>query len=66
VVLDALGVDDATILGTAARVGYSETAFVVARDVGAGEFDVRYFSPEAEVPVRATRHWPPAHAYHAR
>lgn len=32
VVLDALGVDDATMLGTAARVGYSETAFVVARD----------------------------------
>lgn len=50
VVLDALGVDDATMLGTAARVGYSETAFVIARDVGAGELDVRYFSPEAEVP----------------
>ena len=50
VVLDALGVDDATMLGTAARVGYSETAFVIARDVRPGEFDVRYFSPEAEVP----------------
>jgi PhzF family phenazine biosynthesis protein len=50
VVLDALGVDDATMLGTAARIGYSETAFVIARDVGAGELDVRYFSPEAEVP----------------
>lgn len=50
VVLDALGVDDATMLGTAARVGYSETAFVIARDVRAGELDVRYFSPEAEVP----------------
>ena len=50
VVLDALGVDDATMLGTAARVGYSETAFVIARDILAGELDVRYFSPEAEVP----------------
>ena len=50
VVLDASGVDDVTMLGTAARVGYSETAFVIARDVAAGELDVRYFSPEAEVP----------------
>jgi len=50
VVLDALGVEDATMLGTAARVGYSETAFVIARDGRPGEFDVRYFSPEAEVP----------------
>jgi PhzF family phenazine biosynthesis protein len=32
----------------AADLGYSETAFVTARDDGA--YDVRYFSPEAEVP----------------
>jgi PhzF family phenazine biosynthesis protein len=50
VVLDPSGVDDATTLETAARIGYSETAFVIARGVGAGELDVRYFSPEAEVP----------------
>jgi PhzF family phenazine biosynthesis protein len=50
VVLDALGLNDTTMLGTAAGVGYSETAFVTARDVGEGELDVRYFSPEAEVP----------------
>ncbi|MGW3096246.1 PhzF family phenazine biosynthesis protein [Streptomyces sp. NPDC001102] len=48
VVLDATGVDDATMLATAAEIGYSETAFVVpSRD---GSLDVRYFSPLAEVP----------------
>ncbi|MFE7857374.1 PhzF family phenazine biosynthesis protein [Streptomyces sp. NPDC057403] len=48
VVLDATGVDDATMLATAAEIGYSETAFVVpSRD---GALDVRYFSPLAEVP----------------
>ncbi|MEU9388874.1 PhzF family phenazine biosynthesis isomerase [Streptomyces sp. NPDC048324] len=48
VVLDATGVDDATMLATAAEIGYSETAFVVpSRD---GVLDVRYFSPLAEVP----------------
>jgi PhzF family phenazine biosynthesis protein len=50
VVLDASGIDDAGMLETAARVGYSESAFVIPRDPGAGELDVRYFSPEAEVP----------------
>ena len=34
----------------AAEVGYSETAFVTAADAAAGELDVRYFSPAAEVP----------------
>lgn len=48
VVLDATGVDDATMLATAADLGYSETAFLVAR--GEGRFAVRYFSPLAEVP----------------
>ncbi|CAM5385496.1 PhzF family phenazine biosynthesis protein [Streptomyces purpurascens] len=48
VVLDATGADDAAMLATAAEVGYSETAFVVAS--GDGALDVRYFSPLAEVP----------------
>ncbi|MFF5518956.1 PhzF family phenazine biosynthesis protein [Streptomyces coeruleorubidus] len=48
VVLDATGADDATMLATAAEVGYSETAFVVP--AGDGSLDVRYFSPLAEVP----------------
>jgi PhzF family phenazine biosynthesis protein len=47
VVLDATGADDATLLATAAEVGYSETAFVVPS--GDGALDVRYFSPLAEV-----------------
>ncbi|MER5446879.1 PhzF family phenazine biosynthesis isomerase [Streptomyces sp. NPDC002766] len=47
VVLDATGVDDATMLAAAAEVGYSETAFVVPSQDGA--LDVRYFSPLAEV-----------------
>ncbi|MFB0631748.1 PhzF family phenazine biosynthesis protein [Streptomyces sp. AB3(2024)] len=48
VVLDATGLDRATMAATAAEVGYSETAFVVPRQDGA--FDIRYFSPKAEVP----------------
>ncbi|WP_210585079.1 PhzF family phenazine biosynthesis protein [Streptomyces sp. GESEQ-35] len=48
VVLDASGVDEATMLAAAAEVGYSETAFVVPSVEGA--LDVRYFSPLAEVP----------------
>ncbi len=48
VVLDAAGADEAQMLEVAAEVGYSETAFLTARDDG--EFDVRYFSPLAEVP----------------
>lgn len=48
VVLDASGADAATMQSIAADVGYSETAFLVAK--GDGEFDVRYFSPQAEVP----------------
>ncbi|GAA1641879.1 PhzF family phenazine biosynthesis protein [Catellatospora bangladeshensis] len=48
VVLDATGLDSAAMLRIAADVGYSETAFLVAR--GGGRFGVRYFSPLAEVP----------------
>ena len=48
VVLDATGVDAGEMLRVAADVGYSETAFLTP--VGDGEFDVRYFSPLAEVP----------------
>ncbi|MFI0084880.1 PhzF family phenazine biosynthesis isomerase [Streptomyces bobili] len=49
VVLDARGLDDATMLAIAARVGYSETAFVTSRDETSRRFGVRYFSPLAEV-----------------
>ncbi|MEU6931914.1 PhzF family phenazine biosynthesis isomerase [Streptomyces sp. NPDC046385] len=48
VVLDAAGIDEETMAATAAEVGYSETAFAVPR--ADGEIDIRYFSPEAEVP----------------
>nr|WP_030481395.1 PhzF family phenazine biosynthesis isomerase [Lentzea albidocapillata] len=48
VVLDASDLSDEEMLGIAAKVGYSETAFVVPRTER--EFDVRYFSPQAEVP----------------
>jgi PhzF family phenazine biosynthesis protein len=48
VVLDARGLDDATMQTIAAEVGYSETAFLTAP---AGDVQpVRYFSPKAEVP----------------
>lgn len=49
VVLDAAGLDEAARLAVAARVGYSETAFLEA-DQGGGQFRLRYFSPLAEVP----------------
>jgi len=48
VVLDATGLGADDMQSIATDVGYSETAFLVAR--GPGEFDVRYFSPKAEVP----------------
>jgi PhzF family phenazine biosynthesis protein len=49
VVLDATTLDDAAMQAIAADVGYSETAFLTR--VGAdGTYDVRYFSPVAEVP----------------
>ncbi|MCX5378630.1 PhzF family phenazine biosynthesis protein [Streptomyces sp. NBC_00091] len=55
VVLDAAGLDDGAMLEVAARLGYSETAFLTAPPEGLGGpagrgFAVRYFSPKAEVP----------------
>lgn len=47
VVLDATDLTDDEMLAIAAKVGYSETAFVLPR--AGREFDVRYFSPKAEV-----------------
>jgi PhzF family phenazine biosynthesis protein len=48
VVLDAAGLDQAARLVMAARVGYSETAFVEAAG-GRGQYRIRYFSPKSEV-----------------
>ncbi|QTE29994.1 PhzF family phenazine biosynthesis isomerase [Pengzhenrongella sicca] len=48
VVLDAAGLDDAARLAVAARVGYSETAFVEP-DGAVGTYRLRYFSSLAEV-----------------
>ena len=50
VVLDARGLDDEHMLSIAADVGYSETAFLLPRSDEPNVFDVRYFSPLAEVP----------------
>jgi PhzF family phenazine biosynthesis protein len=50
-VLDASALSDSDRLAIARDLGYSETAFLSRRHGGAdGEYDVRYFSPEAEVP----------------
>ncbi|GHA80561.1 PhzF family phenazine biosynthesis protein [Cognatilysobacter bugurensis] len=49
VVPDAGDLDEAGMLAIAARLGYSETVFLRARG-GGGEYDARYFSPQAEVP----------------
>jgi PhzF family phenazine biosynthesis protein len=43
VVLEASGLDDDQMLAIAAELGYSETAFLFGTDI-------RYFSPQAEVP----------------
>jgi PhzF family phenazine biosynthesis protein len=48
IVLDASGLSDADMGKIAASVGYSETAFVFGGS-SAMSFDVRYFSPLAEV-----------------
>jgi PhzF family phenazine biosynthesis protein len=50
IVLDAAGMSDAEMLGVAADVGYSETAFITLRDDDARRYRVRYFSPLLEVP----------------
>lgn len=49
-VLDARGLDAAQMQAIAADVGYSETAFLVARPDEPNVYDVRYFSPKREVP----------------
>jgi PhzF family phenazine biosynthesis protein len=48
VVLDATGATDDEMLAVAAEVGYSETAFVTQSN-GGGDYELRYFSPLAEV-----------------
>ena len=50
VVLDANALDVERMLEIAQAVGYSETAFLTPRRDAPHEYDVRYFSPEAEVP----------------
>ncbi len=50
VVLDADGLSAVEMLAIAAGLGYSETAFVRSRVGADGDYDVRYFSPLAEVP----------------
>lgn len=48
IVIDAEGLAEPAMQAIAAQVGYSETAFL--RPLGGGQFAVRYFSPQAEVP----------------
>lgn len=50
VVLDARGLDGTDMQAMAAEIGYSETAFLVARPDEPNVYDVRYFSPQREVP----------------
>ena len=50
IVLDATGLDVATMQAIAAEVGYSETAFLTAARDDGRSFDVRYFAPSIEVP----------------
>jgi PhzF family phenazine biosynthesis protein len=52
IVVDAAGMDDASMQQVAADVGFAETAFIVESDVGGDSHRsrVRYFSPVAEVP----------------
>jgi PhzF family phenazine biosynthesis protein len=47
VVLDASGLDNEQMLRIAADLGYSESAFLTTREDG--DYDIRYFSPQAEV-----------------
>ena len=56
VVLDARGMEDAAMQAVAARVGYSETAFLLpagdsdGAPAGPAVYAVRFFTPEVEVP----------------
>jgi PhzF family phenazine biosynthesis protein len=49
-VLDARGLRGTDMQAIAADIGYSETAFLVARPDEPNVYDVRYFSPKQEVP----------------
>jgi PhzF family phenazine biosynthesis protein len=49
-VLDATGLDATRMQAIATGVGYSETAFLVPRPAESNAYDVRYFSPQGEVP----------------
>ena len=51
-VLDSAGLDSAEMQRLAAEIGYSESAFLTAADgpEGTRVYDVRYFTPEVEVP----------------
>jgi PhzF family phenazine biosynthesis protein len=49
VVLDARDLTDPQMLAIAAHVGYSETAFLITRADGERSYDVKFFSPVAEV-----------------
>ena len=75
VVLDARGLSDATMQEIAAGLGYSESVFLLPR--ADGDFDVRYFSPKAEVAfcghatiaaavAHADRHGPGERILHTR
>jgi PhzF family phenazine biosynthesis protein len=50
VVMDARGLGGTDMQAIAADIGYSETAFLVARTDEPNVYDVRYFSPKREVP----------------
>ena len=50
VVLEADGLDEEQMQRIAAEVDYSETAFLTPRTDEPNVYDVRYFSPEQEVP----------------
>lgn len=50
VVLDADGLDDATMQALARETNLSETAFVVRSSPGENAFKARYFTPEKEIP----------------
>ncbi|MDH6533313.1 PhzF family phenazine biosynthesis protein [Aurantimicrobium minutum] len=49
VVLDAAGMTEAEMMALAADVGYSETAFLTPHKDRENSYQIRYFTPEAEV-----------------
>lgn len=49
VVLDATGMAEAEMRAIAAEVGYSETAFLIPHTDRENSYQIRYFTPEAEV-----------------